>query len=73
MCKTCGDAAVLAVQRAVAKAEADSKALQIELLDLESDVLFDFNSLQDELLEAQNETDRVYRSLQEAEQRRSGL
>lgn len=63
---------MLAVQRAVAKAKAEAKALQIELLDLESDALFEFDSLQDELLEARDNSDKLSRSLHEAEQRRSG-
>lgn len=62
-----------AVQRAVSQAEAESKSLQLQLLDLESEVLFDFNSLQDELLAVQNMAEDVQRQLEESEQKRYGV
>lgn len=71
MCKACGDTAVQAVIAAVAEVELEAKSLQVQLLDLESEVLFDFNSLQDELLEERGFAENLRRQLEESELKRS--
>lgn len=73
VCKACGDAAVSAVRDAVQVAQQEASNLQLQLLDLESDVLFDFNNMQTEILDLQHAAENLQRQLEESDQKRYGV
>ena len=54
----------------MAAAETERKTLQLQMLDLESEVIFEFEELEAELLHLRSATEEMGRQLKESEQKR---
>ena len=54
----------------MAAAETEKKTLQLQMLDLESEVIFEFEELEAELLHLRDSTEELGRQLKESEQKR---